>query len=126
VSFRARLLLTALATLVVGVGAVVVAGNVPLGARVRAEASSLLRTRAEAEIAELRVTRSGIRVREPVNDTLTQQSWVLDGNRVVERPPGVSRQKDQTPPELIDEPAGRPGTHPRRPDHQMQVSRQEA
>jgi hypothetical protein len=42
-SFRLRLQLTALATLVVGLGAVLVAGNVLLDQRVDHEATSLLR-----------------------------------------------------------------------------------
>lgn len=86
-SFRRRLLLTALSTLAVGLGAVLVMGNVLLERRVDAEATSLLRGRAEAQVAALTFTPAGVRVHETANDTLLdRRSWVLDGARVVERP----------------------------------------
>jgi hypothetical protein len=89
-SFRRRLQLTALATLVIGLGAVLVVGNVLLERRVDAETTSLLRGRAEAQLAALTVTAARVRVRESPNDTeLDRQSWVFDGDRVVERPAGV-------------------------------------
>ncbi|MEY2514617.1 MAG: hypothetical protein QOJ89_1975, partial [bacterium] len=95
-SFRRRLQLTALVTLVVGLGAVLVAGNVLLERRVDSEATSQLRGRAEAQLAALTVTPARVRVRESPNDTLLdRQSWVLDGDRVVERPAGVSPQLDR-------------------------------
>jgi signal transduction histidine kinase len=95
VSFRARLLLTSLATLAIGLGALVVAGNVLLNARVRTEASNLLRGHADAQLAALTVTREGIRVREAPNDeALDRRAWVLDGNRVIERAANVSPQLD--------------------------------
>jgi signal transduction histidine kinase len=94
-SFRLRLLLASLATLVVGLGAVLVAGNILLEHRVDDEATSLLRARAEAQVAALSVTPARVRVRETANDTLLdRQSWVFDGDRVVERPAGVSPQLD--------------------------------
>jgi signal transduction histidine kinase len=95
-SFRLRLLLTSLATLVVGLGAVLVAGNVLLERRVDSETTALLRARAEAQVAALTVTRTHVRVRETPNDTLLdRQSWVLDGDRVVERPAGVAPDLDR-------------------------------
>jgi signal transduction histidine kinase len=95
-SFRLRLLLTSLATLVVGLGAVLVTGNVLLERRVDSEAVSLLRVRAEAQLAALTVTPMAVRVREAPNDTLLdRQSWVLDGDRVVERPAGVAAALDR-------------------------------
>ena len=49
--------------------------------------TSVLRARAEAQLAALRVTPAGVRVRESANDeALDRSSWVLDGDRVVERP----------------------------------------
>jgi signal transduction histidine kinase len=90
VSFRGRLLLAALSTLVVGLGALVLAGNVLLAVRAGDETSSVLRARADAQIAALTIDASGVHVRESPNDaTLDQQSWVLDGDRVIERPAGL-------------------------------------
>lgn len=89
-TFRARLMLTAMATLAVGLGALLVVGNVLLARRVASEASGLLRARADAEIAALSVGERGIRVRETPNDTvLDRRSWVFAGGRVLERPSPV-------------------------------------
>jgi signal transduction histidine kinase len=89
-SFRHRILLTSLATLAVGLGALLVAGNVVLERRVDSEASSLLHARADAQVAALSVSPNRVRVRDAPNDTvLDRQSWVLDGSRVIERPAGV-------------------------------------
>jgi signal transduction histidine kinase len=85
-SFSARLLLTSLVTLAVGLGALVVAGNVLLDRRVHAEIASLLDANAQAQLATLTVTRDGITVRETPNDeALDRRAWVLDGTRVLER-----------------------------------------
>ncbi|MEA2144166.1 MAG: two-component system, OmpR family, heavy metal sensor histidine kinase CusS, partial [Solirubrobacteraceae bacterium] len=95
-SFRARLQLSALATLVVGLGAVLIAGNVLLEHRVDSEATGLLRGRAEAQVAALAVTPAHVRVRETANDTvLDRRSWVLDADQVVERPAGASAALDR-------------------------------
>jgi signal transduction histidine kinase len=95
-TFRLRLLLTSLVTLAVGLGALLVAGNVVLERRVDSEATNLLHSRAQAQIAALTVTPTRVRVRETPNDTLLdRQSWVLDGDRVVERPAGISRELDR-------------------------------
>ena len=89
-SFRTRLLLASLATLAVGLGALLIAGNVLLDRRVAAEVSSLLEERAQAEVAALAVTPSGVRVRETANDAqLDLHAWVLAGDRVLERASGV-------------------------------------
>jgi signal transduction histidine kinase len=95
-NFRRRLLLTSLATLAVGLGAVLVMGNVLLEHRVDSEATSLLRGRAEAQVAALTVTTAHVRVRDTPNDTLLdRRSWVLDGARVVERPAGAPAALDR-------------------------------
>ncbi|MFL5846431.1 MAG: sensor histidine kinase [Solirubrobacteraceae bacterium] len=94
-TFRARLLLTSLVTLAVGLGALVVAGNVLLDRRVEAETGSLLRARVDAEVAALAVTPSAIRVRETANDeALDKQAWVFSEGRAIERPAGVRRDLD--------------------------------
>lgn len=91
-SFRARLLLASLATLTIGLGALVVAGNVLLETRVNAEQSGLLKAQAEAQIAALTISAAGrVVVRETPNDpTLDRGSWVFDRQRVLERPRGAS------------------------------------
>jgi len=90
-SLRGRLLGVSLLTLAIGVGALLVVGNVLLRSGVHAQAQSVLRARADAELASLSVTPKGIRVRSVPNDQrLDERSWVLEGNRVVERPRGVS------------------------------------
>jgi signal transduction histidine kinase len=95
-SFSARLLLTSLITLAVGLGALVVAGNVLLDRRVSAEVSSELRVDAEAQLATLAVTSAGVKVREtPDAAALERRGWVIAGDRVLERatdvPPGLDR-----------------------------------
>lgn len=95
-TFRARLILTAMITLAVGLGALLVAGNVLLDRRVGVEASSLLRGRAEAEVAALTIRGGRVIVRETPNDVeLDRSAWVLEGQRVIERPPSVSAGLDQ-------------------------------
>jgi signal transduction histidine kinase len=97
VSLRGRLLATSLATLVVGLGALLVAGNVLLAQRVRVESSSVLRARVEAEAASVAVTPRGVTLRAvPGGARLERQSWVLDGSRVVARPAGVTPALDRT------------------------------
>jgi len=89
-SLRARLLLTSLLTLAIGLGALLVLGNVLLAVRVRAETTTQLRGRADAQLASLSVRPGGIAVRETPNDqALDRQAWVLDGDRVLERPAGA-------------------------------------
>lgn len=90
-SFRARLLLTSLVTLVVGLGALVVAGNVLLDRRVETETSNLLSAHVQAQLATLSVTASGVQIREAPNDgVLDRNGWVIDGQRVLEGATNVS------------------------------------
>jgi signal transduction histidine kinase len=96
VTVRTRLLIVSLLTLALGLGALLVAGNLLLRSGVRAQAAGVLRARADAQIAELVVTGNRIRVRETnTDDVLDRSSWVLNGNRVVERPAGVSPRLDR-------------------------------
>jgi signal transduction histidine kinase len=91
VSVKARLLGVSLLTLAVGIGALLAVGNALLRSGVRAQATTVLKTRAEAQLAALLVTPAGVRVREAAPDeALDRRSWVLDGDRVIERPAGVS------------------------------------
>jgi signal transduction histidine kinase len=97
-SFSARLLLTSLVTLAVGLGALVVAGNVLLDHRVHAEIANLLQANAEAQLATLTVQAdNSVSVREAPNDqALDRHGWVVAGDRVVERATGVSAALDRT------------------------------
>lgn len=96
-SFRTRLLLASLTTLVVGLGAILVLGNVLLSRGVKSEISSVLHARAQAQLAALVVDRTGVRVLETANDQqLDKRAWVIQGVSVVERPEGVSPQLDRT------------------------------
>jgi signal transduction histidine kinase len=90
-SFRNRILLTSLATLAIGLGALVIAGNALLAARVKAEASSQLHAHADAQLAALEISRRGVRINDAPNDAeLDRRSWVLEGDRVLERPDNVT------------------------------------
>src|SRR3954469_1297542 len=94
-SFRRRLLLTSLATLAIGLGSLLVAGNVLVARGVRSEASALLRARADAQLAALDVGAGAVSVRETANDeVLDRQSWVLAGRRLVESPTDASAALD--------------------------------
>lgn len=88
---RTRLLLVSLVSLAVGLGALLVVGNLLLRAGVETQAHSVLRERAEAEVATLDVTPQALRLRETPNEAvLDRTSWVLSGGRVLERPRGAS------------------------------------
>jgi signal transduction histidine kinase len=84
---RTRLLLASLLTLAIALGALLVVGNVLLGSGVNSQASSVLHARDDALLAAIVVTPHGIRVHESPNDqVLDRWSWVLQGDRVIERP----------------------------------------
>lgn len=95
-TFRRRLLLAAMVTLAVGVGALAIIANVLLAARVSSETSNLLRTRADSLAATLVVRGDRLTVRANPNDAaLDRDAWVLDGDRVIERPSGVNARLDR-------------------------------
>ena len=95
-TFRARLLLISLTTLAAGLGVLLVGGNVLLSVGVHEQESSLLRARADAQVAALQVSDGRVRVRETPNDALLdKEAWVLAGSRVVERPVGASPALDR-------------------------------
>ncbi|HZO35625.1 MAG TPA: HAMP domain-containing sensor histidine kinase [Solirubrobacteraceae bacterium] len=95
-SLRSRLLLTSLAALAVGLAAMLIVGNVLLDQRVHSEASTVLRANTDAQLSALDVTARGVSVRQTANDAvLDRRSWVLDGQRVIERPPRVSAELDR-------------------------------
>jgi signal transduction histidine kinase len=96
VTVRTRLLVVSLVSLAIGLGALVVVGNVLLREGVQAQAHSVLRERAQGDVATLDVTPRAVIVRETPNDAvLDRSSWVLSGDRVVERPRGASPELDR-------------------------------
>jgi signal transduction histidine kinase len=95
-TFRRRLLAATMVTLAVGLGFLLVLGNVLLAVRTRSEVSSILRANVQAQISALDVTRAGVRVRATTNDgALDRRSWVLDGDRVIERPANADPRIDR-------------------------------
>jgi signal transduction histidine kinase len=97
VTFRNRVLLTSLVTLALGLGALLVVGNVLLDLRVHHETSNELRTHAAAQLATISVQGDGrIAVRRVPDDVLLdRRAWVLEGDRVVERPDNVPAALDR-------------------------------
>lgn len=94
-SLRGRLIRSSLLTLAVGLAALLVCGNVLLAVRTTSESATLLRARADAQLAALTVTATRIIVREVPNDELLdRQAWVLQGDRVIERPAGARADVD--------------------------------
>jgi signal transduction histidine kinase len=93
-SFRDRILLTSLVTLAIGLGALVIAGNVLLDVRVNAEQSTRLRADADAQRAALRVVGGRVQVNATPADVELDRSWVLDGDRVVVAPANASAALD--------------------------------
>jgi len=86
---RGRVSLASVAVLGAGLLALSVAGNLLLRDRLSADASSILRTRADGELATLRSSGGRLRLRDTPDDAaLDQQTWVFgaDGT-VVERAP---------------------------------------
>jgi signal transduction histidine kinase len=96
VSLRLRLVVVSLAAVAVGMGALLVIGNVLLSRRAQSEASSVLKANAEAQISALDLSERRVTVRRTANDAaLDRRSWVLDGASVIERPPDVSPALDR-------------------------------
>jgi two-component system OmpR family sensor kinase len=84
---RRRLLLVVLATLVLAVTGLVAGFNLVLGATLDRNARDLVRSRADAQIASLRVEHGQLRVGESPDDRATDAYlWVFAGARVLERP----------------------------------------
>jgi two-component system OmpR family sensor kinase len=86
---RGRVVLASVAVLGAGLLALSVAGNLLLSTRLSDDASSILRTRADGELATLDSSSGAIRLRDTSDDAaLDQQSWVFDARgRAVERAP---------------------------------------
>jgi signal transduction histidine kinase len=86
-TFRRRLLVASMVTLAVGLGALLVLGNVVLGVRANRDQSRVLQTRADAEVAALTVRAGHVATRNgPEDRLLDRAAWIFDGTRVLERP----------------------------------------
>jgi signal transduction histidine kinase len=95
-TFRARLLLTSMLALAVGLGAMVVIGNAVLRARADAEQTGLLRSRAQTQIAALAIREGHVAMRRtPVDRILERRAWVFDRTRVIARPSDVEPAVDR-------------------------------
>jgi signal transduction histidine kinase len=105
VTLRSRLLLVSLLTLGAGLGALLALGDVLVELGVNAQATSILRGHAEAQLAALHLSPDGLRVRESPNDqALDRRSWVIEGGRVIERPAAVSAALDRAAMALVRRP----------------------
>jgi signal transduction histidine kinase len=95
-SLRNRLLLVTLATLAVGLGALLLAGNLLYARTTTSSVASLLRTRLDAQVAALDLTAHGIRARNTLNDeTLDTHGWVFSHGIALERPVGLPAALDR-------------------------------
>jgi signal transduction histidine kinase len=89
-SLRNRLLLVTVATLAVGLGALLLAGNLLYARTTTSSGTNLLHTRLDAQIAALDLTPQGIRARNTLNDeTLDAHGWVFSHGVAIEHPAGV-------------------------------------
>jgi signal transduction histidine kinase len=74
----------------------VVIGNAVLRARADAEQTSLLRSRAQTQIAALAIRDGHVATRRtPVDRILEREAWVFDGTRLIERPADVDPAVDR-------------------------------
>jgi len=90
-TLRNRLIAVSIVTLAIGLGALLVVGNVLLAVRTSNETDSLLKARADAQVAALDVTSTGVSVREVANDTtLDREAWVFSREGEIERPANVA------------------------------------
>jgi signal transduction histidine kinase len=89
-SLRNRLLLVTVATLGLGLGGLLVAGNLLYARTTTSSVMNLLNTRLEAQIAALDLTPHGIEARSTLNDeALDSHGWVFNGDVVIEHPTGL-------------------------------------
>ncbi len=94
-TLRLRLLLVSMATLAVGLTAVLVVGNILLDRTVAGVTTQLLRSRAETQLATITVTAAGVHVRDVANDgALDGNAWILSGQRVIDQPARASAALD--------------------------------
>jgi len=83
---RRRLLLVVLSAVALSLTALVIGFNVILAHTLDANARSVLRSRAAAQLDVIDTSSGHIRLREGSNAVPDTGVWVLEGNRVIERP----------------------------------------
>jgi signal transduction histidine kinase len=84
---RGRLLLSVLGAIAVVLGALTLAFNLVLAARLNADATGVVQARASAELASLRVSHGQILLPEALDErNPDRQIWVFQGLRALERP----------------------------------------
>ncbi|MFG2826961.1 ATP-binding protein [Streptomyces sp. NPDC048434] len=90
-TLRGRLALMALATSALWVAVLTTVFNLALDKRLHEQADDVLRTRAEAVAATVEARPDGrLLVHEPAQDqALDTGVWIFQGNRAIEKPPGV-------------------------------------
>jgi signal transduction histidine kinase len=93
VSLRTRVTLSTVAVLGAGLAIISIALNLLLTSRLSADASSVLATRADAQVATLEVTDGELRVRESANDAaLDEHAWIFDTHgHAIERSPASGK-----------------------------------
>jgi signal transduction histidine kinase len=95
-SVRNRLLLVTVATLGLGLGALLLAGNLLYARTTTSSVTNLLHTRLDAQIAALDLTARGILARNTLNDeTLDTHGWVFSHGIAIERPTGLPTALDR-------------------------------
>jgi signal transduction histidine kinase len=95
-SLRNRLLLVTVATLGIGLGVLLLAGNLLYARTTTSSVINLLHTRLDAQIAALDLTAHGILARNTLNDeTLDTHGWVFSHSVAIERPVGVPAALDR-------------------------------
>lgn len=88
-SLRNRLLLVTVATLAIGLGALLVAGNLLYARTITSSVANILHTRLDAQVAALDLTGHGIRASDTLNDeTLDTHGWVYSQGVAIEHPAG--------------------------------------
>ena len=102
---RTRLLIVSLLTLAVGLGLLLVVGNLLFAATISGQSQRLLVTRADAQIAALTVRSAGVSIRPTHNDgTLDDRAWILNRRRVLERPSQIPAAVDRVAVSLGSQP----------------------
>jgi two-component system OmpR family sensor kinase len=92
-ALRGRVTLASAAALGIGVALLGLAINLLLSSALNSDASSVLRDRADAQLATLDTSHGRVRFAELARDDgqLDRQSWLFAGRRAVERPPAPQR-----------------------------------
>src|SRR3954452_12166998 len=86
-SLKGRIRLVTVGVLALGLTALSVGFNLLLDNRLHADATAVLRTRAEAQLANIQTTRDGFKVGEaPRDEALDKSAWIYQGDIAIEKP----------------------------------------